>query len=116
MVERVEVVVNRLHLLAFQHREAKPQEDVFQFAHRGAQHMQPAHRLGRGAGQRHVDRVGLQALIQLARVEQLPRAPRSACSNARLASLAALPTSPALLGLERGDQRSICGSSALRPR
>ena len=36
VVERVEVVVDRLDLGALQHREAEPEEDVFQFAARAA--------------------------------------------------------------------------------
>ena len=102
VVERVEVVVDGLDLLPLEHCEAKTKKDVFQFAHRRCQHVQPADRLRRGAGQGDVERVRRQAYVELARVEQrralldqlLQLAPSNVCGFA---------DQPALLGLQRGD-------------
>ena len=77
--------------------------------------MQAADRLRRRAGQRDVDAVGQQPLIELGAGELV-----GARLDQRLERLArlvgGLADSAALLGLQRGDSRSICGSSALRPR
>ncbi len=67
VVERVEVVVDGLDLGALHDGEAEPEEDVFELAARGGKDVQAADRLRWGAGQRHVDAVGEQALLELAR-------------------------------------------------
>ena len=78
VVERVEVVVDGLHLGPLHHGEAETEEDVFELAHRARQHVQPADRLRRRAGQRHVDAVGPRGRARAPRRPTAPRAPRSA--------------------------------------
>ena len=46
VIERVEVVVNRLHLWSLQNGEAQPVKDVFQLAQGLSENVQPANRLG----------------------------------------------------------------------
>ncbi len=65
VVERVEVVVNGLHLRALEHREAEPEEDVFELAHRLGEHVQASDRLRRASGQRHVDALAREAALEL---------------------------------------------------
>ena len=78
VVERVEVVVDGLDLGTFHDREAEAEEDVFELALRGGEHVQAPDRLRRGAGQRHVDAVAPPAARSSSAARARPRAPRSA--------------------------------------
>ena len=102
VVERVEVVVDGLDLGALHDREAEPEEDVLELAPRRRQHVQPADRLRRRAGQRHVDGVLAQTGLELAAGE-LPGA-RLDQRLERLARLVCrLADGRPLLGRQRGD-------------
>ncbi len=71
VIERVEVVADRLDLRPLHHRETEPEEDVFQLAAHRRQQVQAPNRLRRRPGQRDVDAVGRERVLQLLAVELL---------------------------------------------
>ena len=78
--------------------------------------MQPPELRRRVAGQRDVDPVALEALVELVRGELLACVASIARSSAWRASLAALPVAARSSGGSSATLRSRFGSSALRPR
>ena len=116
VVERVEVVVDRLDLGPLGDREAQADEDVLDLAARLGEQVQPADGLRRVAGQRDVDAVGGQARVELGGLQRRPARASTSASSAWRAWLAALPTLPRSSGASSATPRSRLGSSALRPR
>src|SRR5438270_6884309 len=94
--------MDALHLRALHHGEAEAEEDVFELAARAREDVQPSDRLGRRAGQRHVDAICDQLLLQLGGAELGPA--RSDQRVERLArGVGGLADGAALLGRKGGD-------------
>ena len=102
VVERVEVVEDRLDLGALHDPEPEPGEDVLDLAARLGQQVVAADGPDRRAGQRDVDAVGGEALLELAGLELGAAVGDEALE--RLAGLVGrLADAPALGRLELGD-------------
>ncbi len=115
VVERVEVVVDGLHLRPLHDGEAEAEKDVFELTAGLGEQMQAPDRLRGRARKRHVDAIVAQALLELVGAEKLEPAVDQLLQ--RLAGLVGGAADlRALGGGSSATPRSSSGSSAFRPR
>ena len=114
MVERSEVVVLVFDLGAFEHREPETNADILHPPPNLGDEMQVTGRLGRIAGQRHIQSVLAQALVQLGRLE-LGRAALEQALQRLAHAVGLLAHRPALLGRQLADRAQRGGQLGLAP-
>jgi hypothetical protein len=113
VVERVEVVVNRLHLRPLHHGEAEAQEDVFQLAHRGGEQVQRPIGCGGAPGSVTSTRSSSRRRSKLLLCPSWTARASIKASSACSAWLAALPTATRCGGLQLRDAHAA--SAAAQP-